>query len=79
MGHRSEDAGHNHASGSVVRRTRRRPTALADLTGYSTSYMSLIASGRREPPARVKLAIARAIGMRVRDLWPPSDREALSA
>ena len=54
------------------------PTELADLTGYSISYMSLIASGRREPPARVKLAIARAVGMRVRDLWPPVERKAAS-
>ena len=55
------------------------PTELADLTGYSVSYMSLIASGRREPPARVKVAIARAIGVRVRDLWPPAEREAVNA
>jgi transcriptional regulator with XRE-family HTH domain len=55
------------------------PTELADLTGYSVSYMSLIASGRREPPAPVKVAIARAIGVRVRDLWPRASREAASA
>jgi hypothetical protein len=51
------------------------PTALADLSGYSVGYMSLILSGRREPPAHVKVAIANAIGKRVRDLWPPDRRK----
>lgn len=55
------------------------PTELADLTGYSVSYMSLIVAGRREPPARAKVAIARALGVRVRDLWPPAEREAVKA
>ena len=47
------------------------PTDLADLTGYSASYMSLIVSGKREPPAHVKVAIARALGKRVAILVPP--------
>jgi hypothetical protein len=55
------------------------PTALADLSGYSTSYMSLILSGRREPPPHVKVAIANAIGKRVRDLWPLDERTPVAS
>lgn len=55
------------------------PTVLADLSGYSVSYMSLIVSGRREPPPHVKVALARALGVRVRDLWPPTERNAVTS
>jgi transcriptional regulator with XRE-family HTH domain len=50
-------------------------TDLADLTGYSVSYLSLIARGKREPTPLTKLAIARALGERVRELFP-ADRVA---
>lgn len=44
---------------------------LADATGYSPSYISLILSGKREAPLHVRSAIARALGTRVKALWPP--------
>ena len=51
---------------------------LADATGYSPSYISLILSGKREAPLHVRSAIARALGTRVKLLWP-SEREAAGA
>jgi transcriptional regulator with XRE-family HTH domain len=51
---------------------------LADDTGYSPSYISLILAGKREPPLHVRSAIARALGTRVKALWPPG-REAVEA
>jgi transcriptional regulator with XRE-family HTH domain len=55
-----------------------RVTDLADGTGYSPSYISLILSGKREAPLQVRSAIARALGARVKDLWPP-EHEAANA
>ncbi len=55
-----------------------RPIDLADATGYSPSYISLILSGKREAPLHVRSAIARALGTRVKVLWP-SEREAAEA
>lgn len=52
---------------------------LADATGYSPSYISLILSGKREAPLPVRSAIARALGVRVKDLWPPQQGEAANA
>jgi hypothetical protein len=54
-------------------------TDISDLSGYSLSYVSLIASGKRDAPGHVKLAIARALGTRVRNLFPPPPREAVDA
>jgi transcriptional regulator with XRE-family HTH domain len=54
-------------------------TELADLSGYSVPYISLIMRGKRVPPWRVKVAIARALGIRVAEVFPPTDREAASA
>jgi transcriptional regulator with XRE-family HTH domain len=51
---------------------------LADATGYSSSYISLILSGKREAPLHVRSAIARVLGTRVRVLWPP-ERGAVDA
>jgi transcriptional regulator with XRE-family HTH domain len=51
---------------------------LADATGYSASYISLILSGKREAPLHVRSAIARALGARVKALWPP-ERGAVDA
>jgi hypothetical protein len=51
---------------------------LADATGYSASYISLILSGKREAPPHVRSAIARALGTRVKALWPP-DHEVVDA
>jgi transcriptional regulator with XRE-family HTH domain len=51
---------------------------LADATDLSPSYISLILSGKREPPLHVRSAIARALGARVRDLWPP-EQQAVNA
>jgi transcriptional regulator with XRE-family HTH domain len=49
-------------------------TDMADLCGLSVSYLSLIVREKREPPATTKLAIARALGERVRDLFPPAEQ-----
>jgi transcriptional regulator with XRE-family HTH domain len=49
---------------------------LADATGYSPSYISLILSGKREAPLHVRSAIARALGARVKDLWPSQSETA---
>jgi transcriptional regulator with XRE-family HTH domain len=51
---------------------------LADAIGYSPSYISLILSGKREAPLHVRSAIARALGTRVKNLWP-SEGEAANA
>jgi transcriptional regulator with XRE-family HTH domain len=54
----------------LEREHRVRVIDLADATGYSPSYLSMILSGRREAPLHVRSAIARALGARVKDLWP---------
>lgn len=51
---------------------------LADATELSPSYISLILSGKREAPLHVRSAIARALGTRVKDLWP-AEHEAANA
>ena len=51
---------------------------LADDTGYSASYISLILSGKREAPLPVRSAIARSLGTRVKALWP-TERETANA
>lgn len=51
---------------------------LADAIGKSPSYVSLILSGKREAPLHVRSAIARALGTRVKNLWPP-EQEAANA
>jgi transcriptional regulator with XRE-family HTH domain len=52
---------------------------LADLSGYHESYISLIMRGKRVPPWRVKVTIARALGIRVAEVFPPVEREAVNA
>ena len=52
-------------------------TEVADLSGYSVAYLSLISRGLRTPPPHVKTAIARALGTRVKNLFP-ADRQAAS-
>lgn len=49
---------------------------LADAINKSPSYVSLILSGKREAPLHVRSAIARALGARVKDLWPPQSEAA---
>ena len=58
----------------VEREFKVRVIDLADATGYSPSYISLILSGKRDAPLHVRSAIARALGTRVKALWP-SERE----
>ena len=53
-----------------------RVVDIADVTDLSASYISLILSGRREAPPHVQIAIARAVGARVRDLWPRETKSA---
>jgi transcriptional regulator with XRE-family HTH domain len=53
-------------------------TDIAGLSGYSVAYLSLISRGKRVPPPRVKITIARALHARVGDLFPP-EREEQSA
>lgn len=40
------------------------------MSGLSASYVSLIARGQREPAWHVKVRIARALEVRVADLFP---------
>lgn len=47
-------------------------TDAAGLTGYSPSYMSLIANGRRPLSPSAKVKIARRLGARVAELFPVS-------
>ncbi len=63
----------------VEREFKVRVIDLADATGYSPSYISLILPGKRVvAPLHVRSAIARALGTRVKALWPP-EREAVEA
>jgi transcriptional regulator with XRE-family HTH domain len=52
---------------------------VAGLTGLTVSYLSLIERGQRDPTPRVKVVIARGIGATVADVFPPPEREAVSA
>ncbi len=61
---------------SLEREHNVRVIDLADATGYSASYISLILSGKRVAPLHVRSAIARALGTRVKALWP-AEREAV--
>jgi transcriptional regulator with XRE-family HTH domain len=45
---------------------------VADLSNRSPAFISLIESGQRNPRPQTKVAIARALGARVRDLFPPA-------
>jgi transcriptional regulator with XRE-family HTH domain len=49
-------------------------TDVAGLSGYSVPYLSLISRGKRTPPPRAKVAIARAVGARVGDLFANEER-----
>jgi transcriptional regulator with XRE-family HTH domain len=46
---------------------------LADLAGISTAMVSMIETRERDPGPATKVRIARALGVRVRDIWPPID------
>jgi hypothetical protein len=50
-------------------------TDVSGLSGYSVAYLSLISRGKRTPPPRVKIAIARAVQARVGDLFPAESQE----
>ena len=56
---------------------------MADLSGLSPALISMIESGQRNPGPRTKIAIARALGVRVRDVFPvpepPTDHEVTEA
>jgi transcriptional regulator with XRE-family HTH domain len=56
---------------------------LADLAGISTAMVSMIETGEREPGSATKVRIARALGVRVREIWPrpdePTDEEIAEA
>lgn len=47
-------------------------TDAAGLTGYSLSYMSLVANGKRPLSPAAKVMIARRLGARVAELFPVS-------
>ena len=53
-----------------ARENDRTLTEIADLSGYSVAYLSLVARGKREPGPDVKVQIARALRTRVADLFP---------
>jgi transcriptional regulator with XRE-family HTH domain len=46
---------------------------LADIAGISTAMVSMIETGERNPGPTTKIRIARALGVRVRDLFPPPE------
>lgn len=48
-------------------------TDAAGLSGYSLSYLSLAARGKRPLGPAAKVRIARALGARVAELFPVSD------
>lgn len=48
-------------------------TDAAGLTGYSLSYLSLVARGKRPVGPAAKVRIARGLGARVSDLFPARD------
>jgi transcriptional regulator with XRE-family HTH domain len=43
---------------------------VADLSGLSPALISMIESGQRNPGPKTKIAISRALGVRVRDVFP---------
>lgn len=47
-------------------------TDAAGLTGYSPSYMSLLANGKRPLSPSAKVKIARRLGARVSEIFPVS-------
>lgn len=49
---------------------------VADLVGVDPTVLSKIVNGRRAAPERLKGRIARVLGRRVRDLFPPEQRAA---
>jgi hypothetical protein len=46
---------------------------VADLSGYSPTLISLIETHFKDPGPRAKVRIARALGCRVKDIFPPSE------
>lgn len=48
-------------------------TDAAGLTGYSLSYLSLVARGKRHLGPAAKVRVARRLGARVSDLFPVDD------
>jgi transcriptional regulator with XRE-family HTH domain len=63
------------ASESRLRRWRRdrgwRLKDVGDLAGYSESFISLVERGHRRLTPEAKLRIARALGVRIADLFEP--------
>jgi transcriptional regulator with XRE-family HTH domain len=45
---------------------------VAGLTGLDESYIARLESGHRHAPPARKVAIARALGVRVSDIWDPA-------
>jgi transcriptional regulator with XRE-family HTH domain len=48
-------------------------TDAAGLTGYSLSYLSLVARGKRQLGPAAKVRVAKRLGARVSDLFPVDD------
>lgn len=44
---------------------------LADVTGYSVPMLSRVERGQRHLSALARIRLARALGVRVRELFPP--------
>lgn len=55
---------------------------LADLSGFSSSYISLVETWDREPSPQAKVVLARLLGVRVREIFPmpplPADTGVVS-
>jgi transcriptional regulator with XRE-family HTH domain len=68
---------------NAVRQYRkRRGWSLRDmsgLTGVSFQYLSLVERHLREPSPAMKVQIARGTGASVAELFPPTQREVMSA
>lgn len=56
-----------------------RQADIADLSGLSVSYISLIERGRRDLAPAGKGRLARALGARVRDLFELDDGDGQAA
>jgi transcriptional regulator with XRE-family HTH domain len=50
---------------------------LADLAGVTQAHLSYIENRQRNPGPRVQVALSRALGMRVRDLFPVDEIDGL--
>lgn len=51
---------------------------IADLTGYSVPMLSRVERGKRDVPPMRRVSLARRLGCRIRDLFPPPEDLTIS-